>query len=422
VLRPGPAIRWPRWAGLLAPAGLELADARRGHRRAKGAGQALRDRGRGISASALRSIFASREQGRVAAVHRSVRGALHRWAPTRPEAARLPPRRCRAPPTTATSPVARGGVDPGRLPRAVCAEDPHFMNELAKGLFFLGPPTAGRPWREAITPARRDGRLPLRGGRWMIDDHDPAPRVDAGRRCRCCSSRRRSSGRARGTRGRKLLTKQSYGAAGPAIAGALVSHADRVISKMPQDLQALGAAAVRAAGHRRGARRRLVREIEELARDVERQEQASGALIETASSSRACSWLQTGGGSGGCHRRDRARIADHQTGRRCAGWLDESQEDSPVPGAAAPGGAPVGRRMNPRQSACSGAANMVDELSRFQRRYRGELADVVRAFLRRGVPPARPKSGPQAAAALVAMAGPLLSVMLLAGGRGSRCS
>jgi hypothetical protein len=114
------------------------------------------------------------------------------------------------------------------------AEDPHFMNELTRGLFFLGPPSP-EGLREAVmqpaemegyrfeTPAMVDemlkylestpGALPLlqftAAQLWEMRD----PR-------------------------RKLLTKQSYDALG-GIAGALVSHADKVIAKLQPEVQVL---------------------------------------------------------------------------------------------------------------------------------------------------------------------------------------
>src|SRR5689334_6964818 len=111
------------------------------------------------------------------------------------------------------------------------------MNELSKGLFFLGPPTADR-LREAITQhAELPGHRSVPPGIIydMSQQLEPTPAA-----LPLLQFAAAQLWEARAPR-RKLLTKQSYGALG-GIAGALVSHADRVISKLPPDLQGLARA------------------------------------------------------------------------------------------------------------------------------------------------------------------------------------
>ncbi len=279
------------------------------------------------------------------------------------------------------------------------AEDPHFMNELAKGLFFLGPPTADG-LREAITqPAELAGyRFEAPG---MIDDMlqhlESTPAA-----LPLLQFAAAQLWEARDPR-RKLLTKQSYGALG-GIAGALVSHADRVIGKLPPDLQALARSLF--VQLVTAERTRAVREIEEL-RETSNDKAGLGRLIDQLVESRLLV-VQTGGGSGGATVEivHESLITSWPTLRR---WLDETQEDSlfleQLRQAARQW------QAKNRDLGLLWGGDMVDELARFQRRYRGELSDVARAFadevFRRRAKSARRRRR------LLAMAG-VLSVMLLA--------
>jgi serine/threonine protein kinase len=308
--------------------------------------------------------------------------------------------------TAALSGAADDATSPVRVVASIradflgrIAEDPHFMNELSKGLFFLGPPTADG-LREAITqPADMAGyRFEAPG---MIDDMiqylESTPAA-----LPLLQFAAAQLWEARDPR-RKLLTKQSYGALG-GIAGALVSHADRVIGKLPHDLQALArplfVQLVTA------ERTRAVREIEEL-RETSSDKNGLQRLIDQLVESRLLV-VQTGGGGGGATVEivHESLITNWPTLRR---WLDESQEDSlfleQLRQAA--------RQWHAknRDIGLLWGGDMVDELSRFQRRFRGELPDVVRAFsdevFRRRAKSARRRRR------LLAMAG-VMSVLLLA--------
>jgi serine/threonine protein kinase len=247
------------------------------------------------------------------------------------------------------------------------AEDPHFMNELAKGLFFLGPPSA-EGLREAIvqpaemagyrfeTPAIVDemlhhlestpGALPLlqftAAQLWELRD----PR-------------------------RKLLTKASYEAMG-GIAGALVTHADRVIAKLTSDVQSLARWLF---PHLvTPERTRAVRDLSEL-REIAPSQGDLQRLIDHLVDSRLLVVQTSGGGATTVEIVHESLIGTWPTLRR---WLDESHEESVFLDQL--WAAAKQWQANKRARGLLWGGDIVDELARFKRRYRGELPDVVRAF------------------------------------------
>jgi serine/threonine protein kinase len=248
------------------------------------------------------------------------------------------------------------------------AEDPHFMNELAKGLFFLGPPSS-EGLREAIvqpaemagyrfeTPRMVDemlrhleatpGALPLLQftAAQLWETRDPT---------------------------RKLLTEKSYLALG-GIAGALVSHADRVIAKLTPEARALARSLfVHLVTVERTRAVRDLDELRETAVDTAELDRLVNHLVESR-----LLVVQTGGGSSAATVEivHESLIETWPTLRR---WLDESHEDSvfleQLRSAARQW------QAKKRDIGLLWRGEAVQELARFQRRYRGELADVPRAF------------------------------------------
>jgi hypothetical protein len=120
-------------------------------------------------------------------------------------------------------------------------------------------------------------------------------------------------------------------------------------------------------------RTRAVRDLDEL-RETSTNQAEIGRLIDQLVDSRLLV-VQTGGGGATVEIVHESLIATWPMLRR---WLDESQEDSlfleQLRQAARQWHA------NKRDGGLLWGGDMVDELARFQRRYRGEMPDVMRAF------------------------------------------
>jgi serine/threonine protein kinase len=248
------------------------------------------------------------------------------------------------------------------------AEDPDFMNELAKGLFFLGPP--GRDGlREAIvhpaelagyrfeTPRMVDemlghlestpGALPLLQftAAQLWETRDPQ---------------------------RKLLTEQSYNALG-GISGALVSHADRVMGKLTAEARAMARTLF---VHLVTAERtRAVRDLDEL-REIATDRAEMDRLVNHMVESRLLVVQTGGGGAATVEIVHESLIESWPMLRR---WLDESHEDSVfLDQLRAAARQWQGKK---RDTGLLWRGEAVDELARFKRRYRGELPEVQKAFM-----------------------------------------
>ena len=173
---------------------------------------------------------------------------------------------------------------------------------------------------------------------------------------------------------RKLLTEQSYTALG-GIAGALASHADRVIAELTPEARALARSLFLRLVTAERTRAVGIDELRETAADKAEVDRLVDQLVEAR-----LLVVQTGGGSSGATVEivHESLIQSWPTLRR---WLDESQEDSVFLEqlrAAARQWQGKGR-----DSGLLWRGEVVEELARFQRRYRGELAEIPRAFLKR---------------------------------------
>ncbi len=249
------------------------------------------------------------------------------------------------------------------------SEDPQFMAELAQGLFFIAAPNR-EGLRDALTRpaemagyrfetpdivenmlehlAATSGALPLLqfAATKLWDARDPT---------------------------RKLLTLASYKAIG-GIAGALASHADRVLAELGPSARTLARALMLRLVTPERTRALVTRdELGELSPDrgevqklvdqlvaarllvVQTGDGGTGATVEIVHESLIHSWPAL-------HR-----------------WLDESGEDAAFLEQL---------RTAARQWQAKGRdaglvwrGDMVDEAARFQRRYRAELPEVQREFL-----------------------------------------
>jgi eukaryotic-like serine/threonine-protein kinase len=249
------------------------------------------------------------------------------------------------------------------------AEDPQFMNELRKGLFFLGPPSVEGLRDALIQPAEGAGYrfekeavvgemvhfleaspngLPLLqfAASQLWEARDPV---------------------------RRLLTEQSYRGLG-GVAGALVSHADRVVSHFTGDRQTI---CRRVFVHLvTPERTRAVRSITELA-ELVGDETELRPLLDELVNSRLLVVQNQSDGMTTVEIVHESLIITWPTLRR---WLDASQEDSlfldQLLAAAHQWDA------NRRGSGLLWSGEMVAELRRFQRRYQGRLPEIAEAFVK----------------------------------------
>ncbi len=251
-----------------------------------------------------------------------------------------------------------------------CVEDSHFMNELSQGLFFITAPTrdgmrdalvqpaemAGYKFEtEAIVDdmldhlAQTSGALPLL--QFTADrlwaDRDPS---------------------------RRVLTEKSYRNLG-GISGALAAHADRVLEQVSGEQKTL----VRALLLRLVTpdRTRAIVSLDDLRETLGKSGDIQG-LIDQMVQARLLV-VQTGGGGSGATVElvHESLIAGWP---QLAKWLDEGHEDAAFLEQL---------RNTSRQWVAKGKdsgllwrGEMVEEAKRFQRRFRGELPDAQKAFLK----------------------------------------
>jgi serine/threonine protein kinase len=247
------------------------------------------------------------------------------------------------------------------------AEDATFMNDLRNGLFFLGPPTSDGLRDAIVRPAEGAGYrfetnamvdemvnflesspsgLPLLQftAAQLWEQRDPV---------------------------RRLLTEQRYRELG-GVSGALVAHADRVISRLSGARQAL---CRRVFVHLVTAERtRAVRSIDELSELVGDDGELHSLVDELVDSRLLVVQTQTDGGS--VEIVHESLILNWPTLRR---WLDASHEDSQFLDQLL--SAAHQWEVNRHPSGLLWSGEMVDELKRFQRRYKGNLSRVAQGFV-----------------------------------------
>ncbi|HEY4245187.1 MAG TPA: protein kinase [Kofleriaceae bacterium] len=249
------------------------------------------------------------------------------------------------------------------------AEDQQFVGELTKGLYFLGPPNRDG-LREAITnPAEMAGfrfELPATVED-MLDHLETTP--GALPLLQFAASKLWEQ---RDT-SRRVLTHQSYAAMG-GVAGALASHADRVIN----DIGAGKAGLVRAILLRLVTPERTraivpMTELRELSREVGEVQQ----LVDRMVDARLLVVQTLEGGKGSTVEIVHESLV--QGWPMLRRWLDENQDDAALVDQL---------RTAARQWQQKGRSpdllwrgDTADEAKKFEKRYKGPLSDVERAFL-----------------------------------------
>ncbi|HEX2573343.1 MAG TPA: protein kinase [Polyangia bacterium] len=249
------------------------------------------------------------------------------------------------------------------------SEDQQFMTELSQGLFFLGPPPRDGLRDALVQPAE------------MAGYHFETPEMVE----EMLSHLEATQGalpllqftvtklwEARNA-ARRLLTAESYRAIG-GIAGALASHADSVIEKLPPQTRALVRSLfLRLVTPERTRAIVSLDELSELSRDPSELQQ----LIDQLAQARLLV-VQTGGESTGATVEliHESLIHSWPALRR---WLDESLEDTVFLEQL---------RSAARQWQAKGhdsgllwRGDTVEEARRFMRRYHGQLPELQRTFL-----------------------------------------
>ena len=249
------------------------------------------------------------------------------------------------------------------------AEDPEFVSELTQGLFFLGPP--GRDGlRDAITqPAEMAGfqfELPAMVED-MLDHLETTP--GALPLLQFAATKLWES---RDT-ARRLLTHHAYAAMG-GVAGALASHADRVVA----EIGATKAGLVRALLLRLVTPERTraivaTSELRELSREVGEVQRLIDQLVDA----RLLVVQTLDGGKGSTAEIvHESLVQGWPTLRR---WLDENQDDAQLVDQLR-----VAARQWQQKGFDAGVlwrGESADEARRFRQRYKGPLSDVERGFL-----------------------------------------
>jgi serine/threonine protein kinase len=249
------------------------------------------------------------------------------------------------------------------------AEDQQFVGELTQGLFFLGPPSR-EGLRDAITnPAEMAGfrfELPA-----IIDDMlDHLETTPGALPLLQFAAAKLWELR---DKARHLLTHQSYAAMG-GVAGALASHADRVIN----DLGPHKAALVRALLLRlvTAERTRAIVPLAEL-RELSREVGEVQRLIDQLVDARLLVVQTLEGGKGTTVEIVHESLVHGWPMLRR--WLDENQDDVALVDQL---------RTAARQWATKGrepgllwSGDTAHEAMQFRARYKGPLSDIERAFL-----------------------------------------
>jgi serine/threonine protein kinase len=249
------------------------------------------------------------------------------------------------------------------------AEDQAFLAELTQGLFFLGPPNR-EGLREAIVhPAELAGYTFELSATVedMLDHLETTPGA--------LPLLQFAASRLWETRdvSRRQLTHASYMAMG-GVAGALASHADRVIQELGAQKQAL----VRAVLLRLVSpeRTRAIVPLDEL-RELSREVGEVQSLIDQMVDARllVVQTMEAGKGST-VEIVHESLILNWPTLRR---WLDETQEDAAIIDQLRT----AARQWNTkgRSPDLLWRGDTAEEAKKFRRRYKGPLSDIEQAFL-----------------------------------------
>jgi eukaryotic-like serine/threonine-protein kinase len=285
--------------------------------------------------------------------------------------------------TAALSAVADDATSPLRVVLSIrgdfldrVAEDQQFVSELTQGLFFLGQPHRDG-LREAITlPAEMAGYNFETAG--IIDDMLAHLETTPGAlpllqfaAARLWETRDRQ---------RRLLTEESYQAMG-GVAGALASHADRVIGDLAAHYMLIRSILLRLVTGERTRAIVPMSELLEMSRQGQHQSQSQSQevqhLVDQMVAARLLVVQTLDGGKGSTVEIVHESLVHGWPMLRR--WLDESQEDTALVDQL---------RIASRQWHAKGRdagllwrGDTAEEARKFRLRYTGPLAALERAFL-----------------------------------------
>jgi serine/threonine protein kinase len=249
------------------------------------------------------------------------------------------------------------------------AEDPQFISELTQGLFFLGPPSRDG-LREAITNPAEMAGFKFEHAATIEDMLDHLETTPGALPLLQFAAAKLWEAR---DRARRLLTHQSYAAMG-GVAGALASHADRIINEIGVQRSSLARSLLlRLVTAERTRAIVPLSELRELSREVGEVQQ----LIDQMVDARLLVVQTLDGGKGSTveivHE---SLVHGWPTLRR---WLDENQDDVAIVEQL---------RTAARQWSAKGKdagllwrGDTADEAKKFRVRYKGPLSDTERGFL-----------------------------------------
>ena len=249
------------------------------------------------------------------------------------------------------------------------AEDQQFVDELTQGLFFLGPPNR-EGLRDAILQPAELAGFSFELAATVDDMLDHLETTPGALPLLQFAASKLWENR---DKARKMLTHQAYAAMG-GVAGALASHADRVVADIgTQKAWLLRAILLRLVTPERTRAivpmdelRELSREVGEVQRLVDQMVDARLLVVQTVE----------GGKGSTVEIVHESLIHSWPTLRR---WLDETQEDAALIDQL---------RTAARQWAAKGRSpdllwrgETAEEAKKFRKRYKGTLSDNERGFL-----------------------------------------
>jgi serine/threonine protein kinase len=249
------------------------------------------------------------------------------------------------------------------------AEDQELLGELTQGLFFLGPPSRDG-LRDAIVQPAEMAQFKFETGAMVEDMLDHLETTPGALPLLQFAAARLWDAR---DKARKLLTQTSYNAMG-GVAGALASHADRVVNDLGQQNAGLTRAVLLRLVT--PERTRAIVPIDEL-RELSREHGVVQRLVDQMVDARLLVVQKLEGGKASTveivHE---SLIQGWPTLRR---WLDENQDDAALVDQLRT--AARQWHAKSRDIGLLWRGEAAEEAKKFRTRYKGPLSDIEKAFL-----------------------------------------
>ncbi len=249
------------------------------------------------------------------------------------------------------------------------AEAPQFLTELTQGLFFLGPPSR-EGLAEAITNPAEMAGFSFELSATVDDMLDHLETTPGALPLLQFAASRLWDSR---DKARKLLTHNAYTAMG-GVAGALASHADRVITDLgAQKLPLVRSIMLRLVSPERTRSITPMAELRELSREVGEVQR----LVDQMVDARLLVVQTLEGGKGSTVEIVHESLVQNWPALRR--WLDENQDDAELIDQLR--NAARQWHAKNRDVGLLWRGDMAEEAKKFRKRYKGPLSDVERGFL-----------------------------------------